>query len=68
MKTSTRSAATLLLLPATLQPPRQLSIAFETPAITGLSAEQRAAAVRALAALLLQATGVQLSEDDDEQQ
>jgi hypothetical protein len=67
MKTSTRSAATQLL-PAPLQPPRQLSIAFETAAITGLSAEQRTAAVQALAAMLLHAAGVQLSEDDDEQQ
>lgn len=68
MKTSTRSAATQQLLPAPLQLPRQLSIAFETPAITGLNALQRAAAVKALAALLLQAAGVQMPEDDDEQQ
>jgi len=68
MKTCTRSAATQLLLPAPLQPPRQLSIAFETSAITGLSAEQRTAAVQALAGMLLRAAGVQLSEDDDEQQ
>lgn len=68
MKRSIRSAATQLLLPASLQAPRQLSIAFETPATAGLSAEHRTAAVQALATVLLHAAGVQLKEDDDEQQ
>jgi hypothetical protein len=66
MKTTTRPAAVLPMLPAPLQQqPRQLSIAFETPALQGLSADHRAAATQVLAVMLLQAVGVHLSEDDD---
>lgn len=68
MTTSTRSAAARLLLPAPRQPPRPLSISFETSAIRGLSAEQRVAAIQALAAMPVHAAGLQLSGDDDEQQ
>lgn len=56
-------------LPMSLAPrhsqARQLSIVFETQALLGLAAEQRAATVRALTELLLRAAGVQLTEADD---
>jgi hypothetical protein len=68
MKTTTRSAPTPPMLPAPLQQPRQLSIAFEMPAIAGLTAEQRTTALQALAAMLLRAAGVQLPEGDDVEQ
>ena len=68
MKMNTRSVATPLMLLAPLQQPGQLSIAFETPAIAGLTAEQRGAALQALAAMLLQAAGSPLAEGDDVQQ
>jgi hypothetical protein len=42
-----------------------LSIAFETRALLGLAAEQRTTALQALTAVLLQAAGVHLAEDDD---
>ncbi|MCU0836959.1 MAG: hypothetical protein MUC77_21410 [Chromatiaceae bacterium] len=42
-----------------------MSIAFETPALQGLATDQRSAAIEALAVVLLQAAGVQWSEDDD---
>jgi cyanate permease len=48
-----------------MQPPRQLSIAFETPALLGLAADQRATVIQALTVMLLQAAGVHLTEDDD---
>lgn len=50
---------------AALQQPRHLSIAFETPALVGLAADQRATAIRALTVILLQAAGVPQTEDDD---
>jgi hypothetical protein len=65
MKTSTKPAPTQPLLAAPLQQPRQLSIAFETPALVGLAADQRATAIHALTVMLLQAAGVPLTEDDD---
>jgi hypothetical protein len=65
MKTTTRPAQAQAMLPAPLQQPRQLSIAFETPALQGLAADQRATAIQVLAVMLLQAAGVHLSEDDD---
>jgi cyanate permease len=65
MKTTTRPTPTLPMLPAPLQQPRQLSIAFETPALLGLAADQRSTAIRVLAVMLLQAAGIHLSEDDD---
>lgn len=63
MKTVTIPTPRHPLLAAQLE--RQLSIAFETPVLMGLAADQRAAAVQALAAMLLQAAGIQLQEDDD---
>ena len=65
MKTSTRPAPTQQMLAAPLQQPRQLSIAFETPALVGLAADQRATAIQALTVMLLQAAGASLTEDDD---
>lgn len=65
MKTRTRPAPTQQMLAAPLQQPRQLSIAFETPALVGLAADQRATAIHALTVMLLQAAGVPLTEDDD---
>ena len=52
-------------LSPSLQRPRQLSIAFETPALQGLTAARRTTAIQALTAVLLQAAGVHLAEDDD---
>ncbi|MBS0449569.1 MAG: hypothetical protein JSR59_26975 [Proteobacteria bacterium] len=69
MKTTTRPAPALAMSPAPGHAqPRQLSIAFETPALLGLAAEQRTATVRALAELLLRAAGIQLTEADDGEQ
>ena len=65
MKTSTRPAPTQQMLTAPLQQPRQLSIAFETPALVGLAADQRATAIHALTVMLLQSAGVHLTEADD---
>lgn len=65
MKTVMRPTPLHPLLAATRQQGRQLSIAFETPVLLGLAADQRATAVQALAAMLLQAAGVQLQGDDD---
>ena len=65
MKTTTRSTPTQPMVSAPLQQPRQLSIAFETPALLGLAAEQRVAAIQALTVMLLQAAGVPLTEDGD---
>jgi hypothetical protein len=64
MKMTTRSVVTLPMLLAP-QPPRQLGIAFETPALADLTAGQRSTAMQALATMLLQAAGVRQSEDDD---
>lgn len=68
MKTTTRSAPAPPMLPAPLHQPQQLSIAFETPAIAGLTTEQGTTALQALAAMLLRAAGVQLPEGDDVEQ
>jgi len=65
MRTTTRPAPAQSKLAAPLQRPRQLSIAFETRALLGLAAEQRTTALQALTAVLLQAAGVHLAEDDD---
>lgn len=65
MKTSPRPAPARPKLSAPVQEPRQLSIAFETRALAGLAAEQRTTALQALTAVLLQAAGVHLAEDDD---
>lgn len=48
--------------------PRQLCIAFETQVLQGATPEQRAAAVQALVAVLMQAGGVHEPEADDVQQ
>ena len=64
MKTTTRSTPAQLLPPPPVQQ-RQLTITFETPALLGLAADHRAAAIRTLAAMLMQARDVHLPEDDD---
>jgi len=40
---------------------------FETPALLGVTPEQRATATQALAAVLLQAAGLDVAEADDVQ-
>jgi len=65
MKTTTRPAPAQPMLSAPLQQPRQLSIAFETPALLGLAADQRATAIQVLTVMLLKAAGVHPAEDDD---
>jgi hypothetical protein len=65
MTTSTRPARTKPKLAAPLQQPRQLSIAFETPALLDLAPDVRTTAIQALAVLLLQAAGIHFVEDDD---
>jgi hypothetical protein len=47
--------------------PRQLCMTFETPMLLGVTPEQRAAATQALAAMLLQTAGLDVSEADDAQ-
>ncbi len=44
---------------------RQLSIAFESPVLQGMSPNERARAIAQLATLLLQAAGVQQTGADD---
>lgn len=65
MKTTTRAATTPSALPPAQHQTRQRNIAFETLALQGFSIEQRSAATRALAMVLLQAAGVPLTEGDD---
>ena len=67
MKTTTTPEPAQPKLSPPLQRPRQLSIAFETPALQGLAAEQRTTAIQALSAVPLQAAGVHLAEDDDDE-
>lgn len=64
MKTTKRTTPAQPMLPAPAQQ-RQLSIAFETPALQGLAADQQASSIRTLALMLLQAAGIHLREDDD---
>jgi hypothetical protein len=47
--------------------PRQLCMTFETPVLLGVTPEQRATATQALAAVLLQAAGLDDPEADDVQ-
>lgn len=47
--------------------PRQLCMAFETPVLLAATPEQRATATQALAAVLLQAAGLDDPEADDVQ-
>ena len=47
--------------------PRQLCMTFETPVLLAVTPEQRATATQALAAMLLQAAGLDVSEADDVQ-
>jgi hypothetical protein len=44
---------------------RQLSMAFESPVLRGISPSERASAIAQLAILLLQAAGVQQTGADD---
>lgn len=45
---------------------RQLCMRFETTSLQGITAQQREAVTRALTAVLLQAAGVPVKEDDDD--
>jgi len=49
-----------------LTQPRQISIAFESRWLRGLSASERMRALTHLATLLMQAAGVATKEDDNE--
>ncbi len=55
----------LSLVPAALMSQRQLSMAFESPVLQGMSPSERANAIAQLAILLLQAAGVQRTGADD---
>ncbi len=46
--------------------PRQLCMRFGTTSLQGITAQQREAVTRALAAVLLQAAGVPVKEVDDD--
>jgi len=46
--------------------PRQLCMRFETTSLEGVTAQQREAVTKALAAVLLQAAGVPVKGVDDE--
>lgn len=50
-----------------LASPRQLCMTFETPMLQAITPEQRAAATQALAAVLMQAAGLDDPEADDVQ-
>ena len=52
-------------LPTTTKPPRQLSLAFGTRPLSGMSSIDRARTVALLAFLLAQAAGVVTEERDD---
>ncbi len=67
MKTPTTPAPAQPKSLPPLQRPRQLNIPFQTPALQGLTAERRTTAIQALTAVLLQAAGVHLAEDDDDE-
>lgn len=49
------------------KPPRQLAIALDRPVLNGMTADDRSTAVRRLARLLMEASGVDPKEigDDD---
>ena len=52
---------------ALLAGPRQLCMTFETPVLLAATLEQRATATQALAAMLMQAAGLDDPEADDVQ-
>ena len=66
MKTSSSPASRPDKQPL-LAGPRQLCMTFETPVLLAATPEQRAAATQALAAVLMQAAGLDDSEADDVQ-
>ena len=53
------------VVPAAPVSQRQLSMAFESPVLQGMSLSERANAIAQLAILLLQAAGVQRTGADD---
>lgn len=65
----TRPPRSLVMLPAapTQTATRQLNIAFESLELEGMSQSQRANAVTQLALLLLQASGVQTQESNNDE-
>ena len=66
MKTSSSPAPRPAKQPL-LAGPRQLCMTFETPVLRAATPEQRARATQALAAMLLQAAGLDDPEADDVQ-
>ncbi|MGB3071355.1 MAG: hypothetical protein WBC18_22580 [Ottowia sp.] len=64
MKSPPRPHLPSLVPPAPL-PQRQLSMAFESPVLQGLSPSERTSAISQLAILLLQAAGVHQTGVDD---
>ena len=47
--------------------PRQMNMTFDTPELQGMSAVQRARAITHLASLLMQAAGVALAKERDDE-
>lgn len=66
MKTSS-SPVPRPVKPPILAGPRQLCMTFETPVLLAATPEQRATATQALAAMLMQAAGLDDAEADDVQ-
>ena len=66
MKTSS-SPAPRPVKQLVLTGPRQLCMTFETPVLLAATSEQRATATQALAAMLMQAAGLDDPEADDVQ-
>lgn len=66
-----KTSSSPVLLTGAKQPlvvnPRQLCMAFETPVLLAATPEQRVTATQALAAVLLQAAGLDDPEADDVQ-
>jgi hypothetical protein len=49
------------------KPPRQLAMALDRPVLNGMTAEDRSTAVRRLARLLMEASGVDPKEIGDDE-
>jgi hypothetical protein len=58
---------TLLPLVIHGHPPRQLTMALDLPALNGMTAEDRSTAVRRLARLLMEASGMDPKEIGDDE-
>jgi len=67
MKTSSSLVPRPAKQPLVVVGPRQLCMTFETPVLLAATPEQRATATQALAAVLMQAAGLDDPEADDVQ-